>query len=69
MAHLVLGIGTSHGPSIQQPPERWVRLAESDTRDPRFNFEEARKNAPPNMESEIQIERQREKHAAARCPR
>ena len=51
MAHLVLGIGTSHGPSIQQPPERWVRLAESDTRDPRFNFEEARKNAPPNMES------------------
>ena len=65
MAHLVLGIGTSHGPSIQQPPERWVRLAESDTRDPRFNFEEARKNAPPNMESEIQIERQREKHAAA----
>ena len=42
-----------------------MRLAESDTRDPRFNFEEARKNAPPNMESEIQIERQREKHAAA----
>jgi hypothetical protein len=67
MAHLVLGIGSSHGPSIQGPPERWARLGESDTKDPRFNFEEARKNAPPNMEAEIKIEKQRERHAAARA--
>lgn len=35
MADLVLGMGTSHGPSIQSAPEQWARLGERDMRDPR----------------------------------
>ena len=65
MAKLVLGIGSSHGPSIQTQPEGWARLGDADTRDPRFDYQELLKSAPPNIEEEVRIEKQRERHAAA----
>jgi hypothetical protein len=67
MADIVLGIGTSHGPSIQTDPEKWARLGEKDTRDPRFNFQELLKSAKPGLESEITIDVQRQRHASARA--
>jgi hypothetical protein len=67
MADIVLGIGTSHGPSIQTDPEQWARLGEKDTRDPRFNFQELLKRAKPGLDSEITIDVQRKRHAGARA--
>lgn len=67
MADIVLGIGTSHGPSIQTDPEKWARLGEKDTRDPRFNFQELLKSAKPGLEREITIDVQRQRHASARA--
>lgn len=40
MAHLVLGVGTSHGPSIQSAPEKWALLGERDRQDPRMNYQD-----------------------------
>ena len=65
MARLVLGIGSSHGPSIQTQPEEWARLGDADTRDPRLPYEELLRAAPAGIEDEIRVEKQRERHAAA----
>ena len=64
MAQLVLGIGSSHGPTIETPPDEWPRLADGDTRDPRFNFPELLRNAKPDMDQEITPERRRERFDA-----
>jgi hypothetical protein len=65
VAKLVLGVGSSHGPSIQSPPERWAKLADGDTRDPRFDYQVLLKNARPGLDSEILIDVQRKRHAGA----
>jgi hypothetical protein len=65
MAELVLGVGSSHGPSIQSPPERWARLADGDTRDPRFDYQELLQAAPAGLEREITSEVQHARHGAA----
>ena len=65
MAQVVLGIGSSHGPSIQTMPEMWQRLGEKDTRDPRFDYQAELRAAKPGLDREIAIEVQRERHAAA----
>ncbi len=65
MAELVLGVGSSHGPSIQSPPERWARLADGDTRDPRFDYQELLQAAPAGLEHEITSEVQHARHGAA----
>ncbi len=64
MAKIVLGIGASHGPSIQSPPERWAKLADGDTRDPRFDYQELLQRAKPGLDREITIDVQRKRHAA-----
>ena len=64
MAQLALGIGSSHGPTIETPPEEWRRLGDGDTRDPRFNFEELLRNARPGLDEEITPEKQQERHEA-----
>ena len=46
MASIVLGIGSSHGPSIQTDPVGWPRLGDSDTRDPRFDYQSLLAAAP-----------------------
>jgi hypothetical protein len=65
VAKLVLGVGSSHGPSIQSPPERWAKLADGDTRDPRFDYQALLKKARPGLDSEIVIDVQRQRHAGA----
>lgn len=65
MARVVLGVGSSHGPSIQVSPEQWPKLGEGDTRDPRFNYQELLKKAKPGLEREIVPEVQAKRHAAA----
>ena len=67
MAKLVLGIGSSHGPTIQTPAAGWARLADSDTRDPRFNFQELLRNARPGLEHEIAPERQQARYEATQA--
>lgn len=66
MAHVVLGVGSSHGPSIQTTPDEWARLAERDTRDPRFDYQALLASARPGLEQEITAHVQRARHAAAR---
>lgn len=66
MARIVLGVGSSHGPTIQSSPDHLVRLADGDTRDPRFNYQELLSQAKPGLEREILAEVQRERHTAAR---
>lgn len=65
MASIVLGIGSSHGPSIQTSPDGWPRLGDADSRDPRFNYEELLKTAPADIEDQISPQKHRERHAAA----
>jgi OH-DDVA oxygenase len=38
MAKIVLGIGTSHGPLLNTPPEEWGQRAAADRRNPRLMF-------------------------------
>lgn len=67
MADLVIAAGSSHGPSIQSTPEHWAKLGEGDTRDPRFDFEAQRRQAPPGLEKELTLDVWRTRHAAARA--
>src|ERR1700744_5109936 len=55
MADLVLGVATSHGPSIQRPAESWREIAKKDVRDPRFNYQELLAAAKPGLEAEIDV--------------
>lgn len=64
MAEIVLGIGSSHGPTIQTPPEQWDRLGAEDVLDTRFDYESLRRTAPASLVHEITIERMRERHAS-----
>jgi 3-O-methylgallate 3,4-dioxygenase len=67
MAQIVLGAGGSHGPSLQTPPEAWARLADGDTRDPRFNYGELLAAADPRLKEEVTLERQQNRYAAAQA--
>src|SRR5436853_5204404 len=72
MAEIVLGIGTSHGPLLNTPPEEWGQRAEADRRNPSLYFRgraydftaltDAR--AAEGFEREITPERTAERHAA-----
>ncbi|MXW31322.1 MAG: hypothetical protein F4X54_01405 [Chloroflexi bacterium] len=65
MASIVLGIGSSHGPSIQTDPVGWPRLGDADTRDPRFDYQSLLANAPSDIEAQLTPEKQRERYEAA----
>ncbi len=65
MASIVLGIGSSHGPSIQTDSSGWPRLGDADTRDPRFDYQRLLAAAPPDIAEQVAPEKQRERHAAA----
>ena len=67
MAQLVLGIGSSHGPTIETPPDEWPRLGDGDTRDPRFDFQELLRTAKPDMDQEITPERRQERFDATQA--
>jgi hypothetical protein len=66
VAEIVLGFASSHGPTIQSPPERWPQLGEKDTEDPRFSYEALLAVAKPGMDQEVTAEKMRERAAAVK---
>ena len=64
MAQIVLAVGSSHGPTVQSPPEKWAKLGEGDKFDPRFDYEAFLKIAPPGLDKEITPEVQQRRDAA-----
>ena len=67
MAQLVLGIGTSHTPMLNAPPEDWPRFYERDSKRTNLldtegrltSYEEQLKHAPPGITDQITPERMR----------
>jgi 3-O-methylgallate 3,4-dioxygenase len=53
MAQLVFAAGSSHGPTIQSTPDKWLKLAERDKRDPRYDFQAYLREARPGLDREI----------------
>jgi len=72
MAQLVLGIGTSHTPMLNAPPEDWPRFYERDSKRTNLldtegrltTYEEQLKHAPPGITDQITPERMRARHQA-----
>ena len=54
MAEIVLGIGASHGPTIQSQPEDWLRLGQKDMEDPRYDFDAVLASASPEIKRELE---------------
>lgn len=67
MAKLVIGAGSSHGPSIQSTPQHWKKLADGDTRDPRFDYASLLAAARPGLDKEIAPDLQAARHQAGRA--
>jgi len=72
MAQLVLGIGTSHTPMLNAPPEDWPRFYERDSKRANLldtegrltSYEEQLKHAPAGITAEITPERMQARHRA-----
>jgi hypothetical protein len=72
MAKLVLGIGTSHTPMLNAPPEDWPRFIERDTRRTNLldtdgnptTYEAQLRRAPADIAAQIAPERMRARHAS-----
>ena len=64
MAQIVLAVGSSHGPTVQSPPEKWAKLGEGDAFDPRFDYQSLLKAAPPGLDREITPDVQRRRDQA-----
>jgi len=64
MAEIVLGVGSSHGPTIQNTPDRWLALGAKDFEDPRYSFEDALKSAPADIEEQLAPERMQARYEA-----
>ena len=74
MAEIVLGIGTSHGPLLSTPPEKWDLRAQADRankqhcfRGKTYDYESLLRERSPGFASEITIEARRDRHS--RCQR
>src|SRR2546423_623512 len=72
MAEIVLGIGTSHGPLLSTPPEKWDLRAQADRlnkqhyfRGKTYDYESLLRERAPGFAKEIGIETRTERHA--RC--
>ena len=72
MARIVLGIGTSHTPMLNAPPEDWPRFIERDTRRTNLldvdgrptTYEAQLKHAPADIDDQIAPARMTARHAA-----
>jgi len=72
MAKLVLGIGTSHTPMLNAPPEDWPRFIERDTKRTNLldtdgnptTYEAQLRRAPADIAAQIAPERMRVRHAS-----
>jgi hypothetical protein len=65
MAQIVLGFGSSHGPTIATKPDDWDRMAERDKKDPRYGYAELLSRADPRLKDEITPEKKSRRYAAA----
>ncbi len=65
MATVVLGVGSSHGPTMHTEPDHWLRLGVEDRQDPRFDFTALKPG--PAIENELAPERLQERYD--RCQR
>jgi 3-O-methylgallate 3,4-dioxygenase len=73
MAHIGLGIGTSHAPQLSTPPEEWGQRARADRRNPALvyrggdhSFEELTRLRGAAFAAECDPQVQRERHARGR---
>lgn len=64
MAKIVFAAGSSHGPTIQSTPDKWLQLAKRDERDPRYDFQAFLRSARPGLDKEIRPEVMQERHIA-----
>ena len=72
MAQIVLGMGTSHTPMLNAPPEDWPRFIERDTRRTNLldvegrptTYEAQLQRAPADIDEQISPGRMRARHAA-----
>ena len=64
MAEIVLGLGASHGPTIQSQPEDWLRLGQKDMEDPRYDFDAVLAAASPEIADELAPEKLQERYEA-----
>jgi len=72
MAKIVLGIGTSHSPALQLPPDEWRRRADADRHNPQhwyrgrtYTFDELlAERGPGRFEQEITDEKKQERFEA-----
>jgi 3-O-methylgallate 3,4-dioxygenase len=64
MAEIVLGIGSSHGPTMNTPPDRWQELGEKDMQDSRFDFATLIANPRPGIDQELTLEKFTERYNA-----
>jgi hypothetical protein len=62
MAQLVLAVGSSHGPTIQSTPDKWLKLVERDKKDPRYDYQSLFKTVKPGIERELTPEVMQKRH-------
>lgn len=62
MAEIVLGVGSSHSPQLNIPPEQWTVLQEKDRHDRRFDYEAWVRTAPPGLEAQLSLAVWRERY-------
>ena len=67
MADIILGIGTSHGPQLRTPAERWHLFLEKDQKDRRFDYQELWAKAKPEIRDQLNDEVFRTKYAACQA--
>ena len=69
MAEIVLGIGSSHGPLLSTPPEKWDLRAQADRENKRhwyrgktYDYESLLKERAPGFAKEVAVEVRREEN-------
>src|SRR4051812_21818082 len=67
MAQIVLGFGSSHGPTIRTQPADWDRLAERDKRDPRYSYDDLLRTASPSLKDELTPEKKQRRFDACQA--
>lgn len=64
MAKIVLGVGSSHGPQLNIPPDKWSVFLDKDQNDPRYNYKEVLKRANPEIRDQLSDEVFKKKYNA-----
>jgi hypothetical protein len=67
MAQLVLGFGSSHGPTIATRPTDWDRIVERDKQDPRYDYAELLRRADPGLAAELTTEKKQARYDACQA--